>query len=206
MTHSVVLWCHDSHMLWCHDSHMLWCHAVAIKAFCGIRNVGQKFKDLTHSSHIKVLLTIARASYPGSSPLTNTQERAWAEIAHAKSNKQSGEQQTEWRATSSTQGKYSMVCSSWGTENFNSLCRGPALTFYQHLSTSKSWNFHAKCDLCGDLSPTVLHIPNGCPVALNQLRYTWRHDSVLQKFDAFVRPSSEKIRELLSNLYSWSET
>ena len=46
----------------------------------------------------------------------------------------------------------------------------------------------AKCDLCGDLCPTVLHILNGCPVALNHSRYTWRYDSVLKKYDQFVRP------------------
>ena len=54
----------------------------------------------------------------------------------------------------------------------------------------KRWRIRvdAKCTLCGALSPTVLHILNGCPIAFNQSRYTWRHDSVLRKFDAFVRP------------------
>ena len=49
----------------------------------------------------------------------------------------------------------------------------------------KRWKLRvdAKCDLCGDCSPTVLHILNGCPVALNQSWYTWRHDSVLKKID-----------------------
>ena len=37
----------------------------------------------------------------------------------------------------------------------------------------------AKCQLCGSPRPTSSHVLNGCPVALNQGRYTWRHDSVL---------------------------
>ena len=66
----------------------------------------------------------------------------------------------------------------------------------------KRWNFciDAKCDLCGDLSPTVLHILNGCPVALNQLRYTWKHDSVLKIIDAFVRPQLSTEEMLYTDL------
>ena len=37
----------------------------------------------------------------------------------------------------------------------------------------------AKCSLCGNSRPTVAHILNGCSVALEQGRYTWRHDCVL---------------------------
>ena len=37
----------------------------------------------------------------------------------------------------------------------------------------------AKCTLCGNSQPTVAHILNGCTVALEQGRYTWRHDCVL---------------------------
>ena len=38
----------------------------------------------------------------------------------------------------------------------------------------KRWRIRvdANCTLCGALSPTVLHILNGCPIALNQSRYT----------------------------------
>jgi len=50
-------------------------------------------------------------------------------------------------------------------------------TIYQHLWLWRDGHsVDPKCDLCGDLSPTVLHILNECTVALNQLRYTWRHD------------------------------
>ena len=44
----------------------------------------------------------------------------------------------------------------------------------------KRWGIRKfnKCDLCGNWS-NLEHILNWCPVALNQGRFTWRHDSVL---------------------------
>ena len=53
----------------------------------------------------------------------------------------------------------------------------------------KRWNLRvdSKCHLCGSSTPTVFHILNGCPVALDQARYTWRHDSVLWRFDKAIR-------------------
>ena len=36
-----------------------------------------------------------------------------------------------------------------------------------------------KCALCGFNNPTLKHTLNGCPMALKQGRYTWRHDSIL---------------------------
>ena len=47
----------------------------------------------------------------------------------------------------------------------------------------KRWRFRVdgSCPLCSSPSPTTLHILNGCPLALSQGRYTWRHDSVLVK-------------------------
>ena len=33
--------------------------------------------------------------------------------------------------------------------------------------------------LCGNSRPTVAHVLNGCPMALEQGRYTWHHDCVL---------------------------
>ena len=38
----------------------------------------------------------------------------------------------------------------------------------------------ARCRLCSSRSPTTLLILNGCPSALEQGRFTWRHGSVLQ--------------------------
>ena len=38
-----------------------------------------------------------------------------------------------------------------------------------------------KCCLCGFSNPTLKHILNGCSTALKQGRFTWRHDSILQR-------------------------
>jgi len=45
----------------------------------------------------------------------------------------------------------------------------------------------AKCPLCGNSRPTVAHILNGCPVALEQGHYTWRHDCVLSTITSALR-------------------
>ena len=37
----------------------------------------------------------------------------------------------------------------------------------------------SRCPLCKSPRPTTTHILSSCHVALNQGRYTWRHDSVL---------------------------
>ena len=36
-----------------------------------------------------------------------------------------------------------------------------------------------KCSLCGNTHPTTAHILGGCPVALSQGHFTYRHDQVL---------------------------
>ena len=38
---------------------------------------------------------------------------------------------------------------------------------------------NTKCTLCGSIRPTTAHILGGCPVALSQQRYTYRHNQVL---------------------------
>ena len=44
----------------------------------------------------------------------------------------------------------------------------------------------SSCVLCKSKSPTVVHILNYCPTALNQKCFSWRHDSVLLKlFSSF---------------------
>ena len=45
----------------------------------------------------------------------------------------------------------------------------------------RRWNIQcdAKCDLCDSPRPTTAHVLNGCPIALSQHRYTYRHDLVL---------------------------
>ena len=46
---------------------------------------------------------------------------------------------------------------------------------------------HGNCSLCGNSRPTVAHILNGCPVALEQGCYTWRHDCVLSTITSALR-------------------
>jgi len=61
----------------------------------------------------------------------------------------------------------------------------------------------AKCPLCGNSRPTVAHILNGCPVALEQGRYTWRHDCVLSTITSALRryiPTETTIHADLPNL------
>ena len=41
--------------------------------------------------------------------------------------------------------------------------------------------------VCGNSRPRVAHILNGCPVALEQGRYTWRHDCVLSTITSALR-------------------
>ena len=45
----------------------------------------------------------------------------------------------------------------------------------------KHWNYcvDMSCSLCSSTQPATLHILNGCPDALNQGCYTWRHHSIL---------------------------
>ena len=50
----------------------------------------------------------------------------------------------------------------------------------------------AKCPLCGWRSATLRHVLNGCPVGLNQHRYTWRHDSILQEIGNGIREALMK--------------
>ena len=57
-----------------------------------------------------------------------------------------------------------------------------------------------RCPLCNSRCPTTLHILNGCPVALNQGRYTWRHDSVLANIVSFLSPLLDKDQQLFADL------
>ena len=55
----------------------------------------------------------------------------------------------------------------------------------------KRWSYKvsARCSLCNFPSPTVSHILIGCPLALSQGRYTWRHDSVLHSLVNDIKTS-----------------
>ena len=57
------------------------------------------------------------------------------------------------------------------------------------LPNLKRWKYRSdpSCPLCGSSQATSLHILNGCPTALNQGRYTWRHDSVLKSIASVIK-------------------
>ena len=71
----------------------------------------------------------------------------------------------------------------------------------------RCWRFRtdSKCDLCGSINPTVLHILNACPTALNQGRYTWRHDSVLNKLVQFIMLALSEDEKLYAELLGLQE-
>ena len=69
-----------------------------------------------------------------------------------------------------------------------------------HALVYMSSHAHTQSDLRDNPSPTMFHILNGCPVALNQSRYTWRHDSVLKKMDDFIRSKLTEDDVLFANL------
>ena len=52
-----------------------------------------------------------------------------------------------------------------------------------------SWGYikNAKCTLCSEYNCSLKHILNQCPKALQQNRYTWRHDSILLSIYTKIR-------------------
>ncbi len=52
------------------------------------------------------------------------------------------------------------------------------------------------CDLCGD-PETIAHVLSGCKLMLDQGRYTWPHDSTLNKITEFVNQVNDS--DLISN-------
>ena len=66
----------------------------------------------------------------------------------------------------------------------------------------KCWKYRldAKCHLCGSNHPTTAHILNGCPIALEQGRYTWRHDSVLLKLLKGLKRMLQPVDKLYGDL------
>ena len=56
------------------------------------------------------------------------------------------------------------------------------------------------CPLCSCPNRTLAHITNFCPVALQQGRYTWRHDSVLQQITSIVKSLATKDTEVYADL------
>ena len=57
-----------------------------------------------------------------------------------------------------------------------------------------------KCPLCSWPHPTTMHILNGCATALNQGRYTWQHNSVLQTLVKVIIPALTQSETLYADL------
>ena len=55
----------------------------------------------------------------------------------------------------------------------------------------RRWKYQVSttCPLCNSPYPTTAHILNSCQEALNQGRFTWRHDSVLNCLTSLVKPN-----------------
>ena len=66
----------------------------------------------------------------------------------------------------------------------------------------RRWRYRldSKCILCGSVHPTVLHILNACPTALNQGRFTWRRDSVLKCLVHGIKTFLSKDEKLYAEL------
>ena len=56
------------------------------------------------------------------------------------------------------------------------------------------------CPICSSPSCTLAHITNFCPLALNQGRFTWRHDSVLHHILSVVKTLATEGTQVLADL------
>ena len=56
------------------------------------------------------------------------------------------------------------------------------------------------CPLCSATNATLAHITNMCTVALNQGRFSWRHDSVLLQISKVVKSLATRGTEVFSDL------
>ena len=69
------------------------------------------------------------------------------------------------------------------------------------LDNLKRWGkrVNDRCPFCGN-TQTLLHILSNCQVALNQGRYTWRHNLVLSNLIGLIRPRLVEGMDLFSDL------
>ena len=69
------------------------------------------------------------------------------------------------------------------------------------LDNLKRWGKRVsdRCSFCGN-TQTLLHVLSNCRVALEQGRYTWRHDSVLSNIVALIQPKLAPGSRLFSDL------
>jgi hypothetical protein len=59
------------------------------------------------------------------------------------------------------------------------------------------------CPLCSSPNATLAHITNMCTVALNQGRFTWRHDSVLHYFTTTIKSVTTNNTEVFADLQNF---
>ena len=59
------------------------------------------------------------------------------------------------------------------------LLRAASDTLPTAMNLRRNIQSSAKCTLCDSLRPTTAHVLSGCPVAVSQHRFTYRHDLVL---------------------------
>ena len=59
------------------------------------------------------------------------------------------------------------------------------------------------CPLCSNRNATLFHIVNFCPVWLQQGRFTWKHDSVLQHITKTIKNLSTPNTDVYADLDGW---
>ena len=91
---------------------------------------------------------------------------------------------------------------SWGQLSF--LIRAGADCLPTPLNLRR-WKIKSssKCILCESPQPTTSHILNGCQTALTQGRFTWRHDSVLNKLVNMIQPLIPSSCQIYADIPSW---
>ena len=69
----------------------------------------------------------------------------------------------------------------------------------------KRWHYRVAntCPLCDSPNPTTAHILNSCSEALNQGRFTWRHDSVLSCLTSYVKNEITPFSDLYADIPSF---
>ena len=74
-----------------------------------------------------------------------------------------------------------------------------------HPLNLRRWKFciNAKCGPCHSPLPTIHHILSGCPTALDQGRFTWRHDSVLSILVQSVKQYLQGDQKVYADLPGW---
>ena len=74
-----------------------------------------------------------------------------------------------------------------------------------HPAYLRRWNIQcaSKCPLCSSTQPTTTHILNGCPTALQQGWFTWRHDSVLKSIFINLKDNLPHDVKIYADLDHW---